>query len=111
MAKVTRPKEDIRTFIRVRIATRRKNKTRHSRNGRNLNLHFRIRTELDAAGSNEAAAHSEMSIITNPQSGQNFVSIDGKRTYLNLFDTSSTNAATAQITPTIVKNYPGTPAG
>ncbi|XKL59392.1 hypothetical protein PGB90_000408 [Kerria lacca] len=63
--------------------------------------------EIDVAQSD--GIHNDISVITNPQSGQNFVSIDGKRTYLNLFDSSTTNAG--QITPTLVKNYPGTPAG
>ncbi|XP_065215388.1 uncharacterized protein pwn isoform X2 [Planococcus citri] len=48
-------------------------------------------------------------VITNPQAGQDFVSIDGKRTYLNLFD--STPAVTGHISPTLVKNHPLAPAG
>lgn len=38
----------------------------------------------------------EVSVITTAEAGQHFVSIDGKRTYINLFNTPSS----AGITPT-----------
>lgn len=61
---------------------------------------------VDIEAGSPDGAHSDVPIITNPQSGQNFVSIDGKRTYLNLFDSSTANVG--QITPTLVKNYAAT---
>jgi hypothetical protein len=43
------------------------------------------------------AGNGEVSVITTAEAGQHFVSIDGKRTYINLF--GSTETATS-ITPT-----------
>ena len=43
------------------------------------------------------AGNGEVSVITSAEAGQHFVSIDGKRTYINLF--GSTETATS-ITPT-----------
>ncbi|XP_041986048.1 uncharacterized protein LOC121738197 [Aricia agestis] len=45
--------------------------------------------------------HNHDDIIVSPSGDQGFVSIDGKRTYLNLFDTS-----TPSITPTKVQSVP-----
>lgn len=39
-------------------------------------------------------------VITSPVGAEGFVSIDGKRTYLNLFGDSSTVVPTVAITPT-----------
>ena len=41
-------------------------------------------------------------IITKPIEGQGFVSIDGKRTYLNLFDTDESSTSSTTIVPTKV---------
>ncbi len=103
----THPKPDIRMFIQVRtdyflVAI---NSTSSA-----LYIYFAL-TLLEFAVELELGPHdtSANDIITNPQSGQNFVSIDGKRTYLNLFDSSTPN--TGQITPTLIKNYPNSPSG
>lgn len=70
------------------------------------NVFFSV--EIEAAQAD--GANNEVPVITNPQSGQNFVSIDGKRTYLNLFDSSTANSG--QIAPTLVKNHsPSTSPG
>lgn len=44
--------------------------------------------------------NGEVPVITKPQEGQNFVSIDGKRTYINLFGESST----AKVAPTSTRS-------
>lgn len=47
-------------------------------------------------------------ILTSPVEGQGYVSIDGKRTYLNLFDNTEGSAATskAQVQPTRTQSAP-----
>ncbi|XP_058798321.1 uncharacterized protein LOC131668284 isoform X2 [Phymastichus coffea] len=45
-------------------------------------------------------------ILTSPVEGQGFVSIDGQRTYLNLFDNTEGTAATGKVQPTRVHNAP-----
>lgn len=47
-------------------------------------------------------------ILTSPVEGQGFVSIDGKRTYLNLFDNTESAAAPGKghVQPTRTQNAP-----
>lgn len=45
----------------------------------------------------------DISVITKPEEGQKFVSIDGKRTYINLFgEASSTKITPSTTQPTII---------
>lgn len=44
--------------------------------------------------------NGQVPVITKPEKDQNFVSIDGKRTYINLFGESST----AKIAPTSTRS-------
>lgn len=39
------------------------------------------------------AGTGDVSVITSAQAGQHFVSIDGKRTYINLFNTEQAGGA------------------
>ncbi|XP_069686033.1 uncharacterized protein pwn isoform X2 [Periplaneta americana] len=54
------------------------------------------------------AAGGEVSVITKAEEGQHFVSIDGKRTYINLFGSSSDQGGVA---PTRVQQKPATTLG
>lgn len=47
-------------------------------------------------------AGADVSVITKPQEGQDFVSIDGKRTYINLFGESTSE----KVTPTATTHAP-----
>lgn len=52
--------------------------------------------------------HGSEDILTSPVEGQGFVSIDGKRTYLNLFDNTEGTAAAskAHVQPTRTQSAP-----
>ncbi|XP_046682010.1 uncharacterized protein LOC124368728 isoform X3 [Homalodisca vitripennis] len=49
------------------------------------------------------AGSGEVSVITTAEAGQHFVSIDGKRTYINLFNSSPSVAPTASKKQSIIK--------
>lgn len=49
------------------------------------------------------AGSGEVSVITTAEAGQHFVSIDGKRTYINLFNTSPSVDPTPSKKPPTVK--------
>lgn len=46
----------------------------------------------------------EVSVITTAEAGQHFVSIDGKRTYINLF--GSSQPSVTPVTPTNIQRQP-----
>lgn len=52
---------------------------------------------------NSHGINSDVAVITKPEEGQNFVSIDGKRTYINLFgEVSSTQINPTTTQPAII---------
>lgn len=48
--------------------------------------------QVGGAMAGEGNGHGDVAVITAAQAGQHFVSIDGKRTYINLFNTEQAGA-------------------
>lgn len=72
----------------------------------NLNLYFKKLGEVKVPLNNGHGGPDE--ILTSPVEGQGFVSIDGKRTYLNLFDNTDrpSGPIKGQVQPTRTQNAP-----